>query len=153
DPLGHLTTYTRDSAGYVRAEIRQGPVGLLTTTYTYNTTSPYYTLTSTTDPLNHTTTYTYYPSSPLLHTVEDALHQLTTYTLTANGLLESVTNPRGFLTSYGYDTYNRTTTLVEAKGTVDERTTTMLYDVVTGNLLSQTTGIPSGSSTLAPQII
>jgi YD repeat-containing protein len=48
------------------------------------------------------------------------------YDLASN--LLSVTNARGFVTSFAYDALNREAKRIEALGTADERTITSVYD-------------------------
>ncbi len=56
----------------------------------------------------------------------------------------SVTNPVGAVTSYGYDSVNRQTQLIEAQGAAEQRTTTTNYDAV-GNVTAVTN--PRGTVT------
>jgi RHS repeat-associated protein len=101
--------------------------------------------TVTVDGLGNRTTMTYDATTGDLLTVKDALGRVTTYTYyqsggQSNGLVQSITDPNGNVTSYAYDSARRLTQEIDGYGSPAQTTTTMLYDAV-GNLLSETRGI------------
>jgi len=67
--------------------------------------------TSVIDPLNYQTTYEY--DRTLLAKVVDATQGETSYTYTAEGYLESVTDGEGVTTSYGYDSLGQRTSMTD----------------------------------------
>lgn len=107
DPAGHTTTLTWSTDGanltrVVDAELNQ-------TDITYDSlNNP----TSIIDPRDFLTTYTY--SGTLLTSVTDALNQTTTYTYTTEGYLESVTDALNHTTSYTYDSHGQRTSMTDA---------------------------------------
>jgi len=88
-------------------------------------------LTDVVDPRGYLTTYDY--SGTLLTSTTDALNNTTTYTYTPEGYLESVTDARGHTTSYTYDTYGQRTSMTDALG----NTWTYTYDDL-GRLIDTT---------------
>jgi len=79
-------------------------------------------LTSVTDAGSYLTTYTY--DGTLLTSSTDALFGTTSYTYTLEGDLESVTDPLGNTTSYTYDQYGQMTSMNNALG----NSTSFTYD-------------------------
>ncbi len=79
-------------------------------------------LTDVVDPRGFLTTYDY--SGTLLTSTTDALNNTTTYTYTPEGYLESVTDARGHTTSYTYDSFGQRTSMTDALG----NTWTYTYD-------------------------
>jgi len=71
-------------------------------------------LTDVVDPRGFLTTYTY--DGTLLTSSTDALNNTTSYTYTPEGYLESVTDARGNTTSYTYDAYGQRTSMTDALG-------------------------------------
>lgn len=130
DANGNRTTYTRDSAGYVTQE--QFADNSLRT-YTYYAAK--HNLESARDELGNRTTYTY-DSDGNLRTTVNALNQTTTYTY-SNGLLLSMQDANGVITSFAYDALRRQTQVIEAYSTAWQRTTTTVYDA-SGEALSIT---------------
>ena len=88
-------------------------------------------VTSMVDPAGHETTFTY--QGTLLTTTTNALDGTTTYTYTPEGFLESITDPLGKQTTYTYDTLGRVETMTDANGKV----WSYAYDTV-GRLTSTT---------------
>jgi len=68
------------------------------------------------------------------------VQRTTTTAYDAVGNVLSVTNPRGIVTSFGYDADNRRVMEVDASGNSLQRTLTTVYDAV-GNVLSRTDGL------------
>jgi YD repeat-containing protein len=153
DPLGRTTTYTVDAQGYVTEKRLPDD---RTQGFVYDTTNGFHSLLRFTNERGQITTFSYYADGTgHLKTVEDALHQVTTYTWTTGataGLLETVTDPLGRLTRYLYDSARRLKEVIRAEGTADQVRATMIYDAA-GNLLSQTDGIVSAPSTLRAQTV
>jgi RHS repeat-associated protein len=79
-------------------------------------------LTEATDPRRFLTTYTY--SDTLLTSATDALGNTTSYTFSPEGYLASVTDARGNTTSYTYDAFGQRTSMTDALG----KTWTYAYD-------------------------
>jgi YD repeat-containing protein len=117
-------------------------------------------LTSSTDPLGHSSS-TQYDKLDRATVQTDALGHGITITYDADGDVSTVTDPLGTVTSYGYDANDRQTMTTDAAGTSVQRTGTVAYDNA-GNVTSQTDGLghtvgysfdklnrqPSASSTL-----
>jgi len=66
------------------------------------------------DPLDYLTTYAY--DGTLLTSSTDALNNTTSYTYTTEGFLASVTDPLGLTTTYTYDTYGQRTSMTDTLG-------------------------------------
>lgn len=90
-----------DDRGNVLSVEVTGDGKTLTTYYTYNTDN---TLKSVTDPMNNTTRYYY--TNGNLRKIESPISGITTNIARLdNGLIESITNPEGIKTEYGYNSY------------------------------------------------
>jgi RHS repeat-associated protein len=162
-PLGHETTMTYDSRGFMtsRTDARGNEPGAdpddFTTTYTYDDAGHVLT---TTDPLGGVTTNVY-DDTGQLRSRTDARGKETTYAYNAAGELTETTAPDGGLTTYTYDDSGHLLTETDAEGGVTSyayddagrmgsktdprgKTTTYAYDAA-GNLTSQTT--PLGHET------
>ena len=88
-------------------------------------------LTSVIDPRYFLTTYEY--NGSLLTSTTDALSNTTTYTYTLDGYLETVTDARGNTTSYTYDSFGQRTSMTDALN----KTWTYTYDDI-GRLIETT---------------
>ena len=77
--------------------------------------------TSVSDPLGHQTTYIY--DGSLLSSSTDALNNTTSYTYTADGKLETVTDALGHTTSYTYDGFGQMLTVTDALGNLTNSNT------------------------------
>jgi len=88
-------------------------------------------LTDVVDPRGYLTTYTY--AGTLLTSTTDALTNTTTYTYTPEGYLDSVTDARGHTTSYTYDSFGQRTSMTDALS----NTWTYTYDDL-GRLIDTT---------------
>ena len=156
DALGNETTYGYDSIGRrtsmisARGNAPGGNPGSFTTTYAYD---PLSRLTSETDPLGHTQSWSYDGDGNLVSYTEqnnntttyshDPDNELTTTTrpdtttlqnsYDANGNLASQTDGAGHTTSYGYDALERVTSTTDPLS----RKTTYTYDAA-GNLTGST---------------
>jgi YD repeat-containing protein len=121
DPLQRTTTYTRDGDGYVTVETLPDNN---TREYAYQ--AAFHALTRFEDERGAVTSYSYYNGTPHLKTVENALNQLTTYTYTGSGLLESVETPpiiadagtQRVLITNTYDSSTRRLTQTDTSGGV-----------------------------------
>jgi RHS repeat-associated protein len=99
DDLGRVTAYTYDSHGNVTSEsLLDGTADEVTNSYSYE--PRFNQLKTVTDPLNHTTTLSYFP----------------------NGLLERVTDHLGHYTRFEYDDEGRLDATVIRPGSQDLRT-------------------------------
>jgi YD repeat-containing protein len=112
DPIFHSMTSSEDENGN-------------TTTYNYNTLDE---LTSVTNALNQTTTYTYYDgvNAGLVKTVQgpDTSHGLTTYVYDSNRRVSSVQDAAGNRTTSTYDSWGNLLTVTNALNQI----TTTVYD-------------------------
>lgn len=99
-------------------------------TYTYDAVIG--ALTSRTDPLGHTTYYTY-DRQWKLTTVTDPRNSTTSYTYDADSNVTSVTDPLGNITTYAYNALNKITAI----GYPGNATVGLTYDTL-GNLTSTT---------------
>lgn len=101
-------------------------------------------LTSMTDELGHQTLYDVDPTNGNRLSMRRVVGELdtissetddvvTTYTYTAQGLVDTMTNALGQITNYDYDVLGRLTQVTVAQGTVDEATQQFEYDAA-GNL-------------------
>jgi RHS repeat-associated protein len=118
DPRGHTTNYTYDANGNLLTVT--DPLSH-TTTYTYDSLNDPLTVT---DPLSHTTTYTYdSDGNPLTASrlLSGSTYRTTTYTYgdSSNpGMVTSITDPRGKVTSYAYDSHGNLTQVTDPDGNV-----------------------------------
>ncbi len=105
DPRSQATNFNYTGA-LLGSTVHHTSSGDITTTYTYTTVEdapqPAGLLKTVTDPLNHTTSYTYYPSGELESTT-NAKNEVTSFTYYTTGLVENVTDPLGRVTRYDYD--------------------------------------------------
>jgi YD repeat-containing protein len=97
-------------------------------------------LSTITDPLGHTTTFTYDPAGSVAQVIAPMANE-TRYVYDSSERVTMVTDPLGATTSYGYDTQGRMITSVDAGGD----TTTNSYDSG-GRLVGQSVA-PSGDTT------
>ncbi len=74
--------------------------------------------------------------------IGDADDQITRYTYTPQGLIDTVTNPLGRITDYDYDTCGRLITTTEAKGSTDEIVSRLEYDA---NTVGGKAGLPTAT--------
>ncbi|SFI48553.1 RHS repeat-associated core domain-containing protein [Collimonas sp. OK307] len=101
DSLGRQTAYTYDNLGNVLTVTQlAGTANAVTTTFTY--TSTYNQMASIKDVLNHTTNFGYDPKGNLLQ-VTDANNNPTSRGYNTAGLMTSLTNALGKVTSFTYD--------------------------------------------------
>jgi RHS repeat-associated protein len=149
DPRGNVTSYLYDYAGGLLGDPTKGGLGDLTKVsnpdgstwqYTYHPT--FHKPTVVTDGNGNKTTSTYDATTGDLLTVQDALGKRTTYTYyqnagTSNGLVQTLTDRNGNVTSYGYDSSRRMTTMIAGFGSTVPGTTVYNYTAI-GNLLSVT---------------
>jgi RHS repeat-associated protein len=141
DTARNTTTFTYDSHGNMTGrtvkDITSQSVPYSTngqthvSTYTYDSLGHMLTAT---DPLSHTTTYTY--DNGNLSTVKDALGHVTTYSnYTGRGQPQAMTDPNGTVTSFSYDVRGRLLTRTVSPSGGDAITTytynaaSLLYDV------------------------
>ncbi len=89
-------------------------------------------LASITDPLGHTTTFSYDPAGSVVQVIAPMSNE-TSYTYDSMERVTMVTDPMGGTTSYGYDSQGRMITSVDTGGD----TTTNAYDSA-GRLITQT---------------
>ncbi len=99
-PGGSVTTYTRDTAGYLTAVTRDGK----TTSYILDPTTKRRTRTNHADGTYETWTYNSY-GQKLTHRLRNGSTQSWSYN--TSGLLTQHTDPAGALTTYTYNTLNR----------------------------------------------
>ena len=123
DADGNLTVNTYSNGNLVRVDTPDGGH----TVYAYDST--FDTLTSTTDSLGNTTSWTIDPNTGDPLTKKDALGNTTSYTYyqtngVSNGLLQTSTDPLGNVTTYTYDSHRRLSTITDPLGNV----TTYAYD-------------------------
>lgn len=104
DPLGRRTEYDRDEVGDI-TEIRElaGTADEVATQYTY-TNDGWHQLASVTDPLGHTTSFSY--TTGCLTKVEDALGHATRITCNSVGQPVQITDALNHSTQIGYDGYD-----------------------------------------------
>jgi RHS repeat-associated protein len=121
DPLGNVTSYTHDTQGRVLTVTRPGG-GL--TTYTQGPAGPLTITEKVTTTQNRTTTMTY-TAQGKLQTATDPRGKLTTFGYNSSGDLTSVTDPLTHATTFGYDAQGQRTTTTDALN----HTTTTDYDV------------------------
>jgi RHS repeat-associated protein len=140
DPNNNVTTYQYDNRSGTEDLTQVTNADNSTEKFTYDPT--FHQPTTITDGDGHTTTLTYDGTTGDLLTRTDALLHVTTYTYyqtggISNGLVQSVTDPNGNVTSYGYDSSRRLTTMIQGYGTSAAATTAYAYDAA-GNVLSVT---------------
>jgi RHS repeat-associated protein len=155
DANGHATSYQYDLLSHLTQET--DPLGK-NTTYAYNVVGN---LTSRTDANGAVVNYTYdllkrltnksYPDSTSVSYTYDALGRILTsgnantiytYAYDAAGRVTSVTDSRGYIISYFYDSLGNRTRMNLQPGTPDARITTYTYDVD-----SRLTGISGNAGT------
>lgn len=103
DALNRTTTYTHDALGNVTSVTRlSGTPNAVTTSFTY--TSDYNQLASVTDPLGHTTAFSY--TNGCLTQVTDALSHSTTIQCNAAGQPTTVQDALGNSVSFAYQGYD-----------------------------------------------
>ncbi|MBA4191276.1 MAG: hypothetical protein C0467_25115 [Planctomycetaceae bacterium] len=155
DPLGRVTTYTVDSTGAITSEIRPdsssaswvygGANHSLTSYVDYN--GGVYTFTNdsdgnqltATDPLNHTTSMTY--DDGLLETVTDAEGNVTTFVYDAHRRLVNALVGGAVTGTTGYDSRGNANTFTDPLGNV----TTSTFDGV-GRVLTTTDALGNTTS-------
>jgi len=128
DPLGNVTTWTRNTLGNPLTVTRPGGA---TTTYTYAENGV--DLLSETDLLGNTTTYEYDENRNLVK-ITDPVGRVTTYTYDDQGRKTSETLPSGLTVSYSYDGAGRLESKADSLGAI----TTWTYDA-RGLVASKTT--------------
>lgn len=106
---GHTTHMTWDATGSVMTESVDATGA--TTRRSYDDLNN---LVETRDPRGHVTTNTH--DGTLLTSTTNALGDTTTYTYTAEGYLESTTDPLGHTTTNGYDEYGQRISVIDAEG-------------------------------------
>src|SRR5262249_4180846 len=99
------------------------------------------------------TTSTYDTTTGDLLTVKDALNEITTYVYyqsggRSNGLVQSITDPLGHITSFAYDSNRPVTPDIAAFGATQHTSSTRTVGAA-GNLPSQATGIASSNQLLS----
>lgn len=100
DALGRVTSFDYDGNGNVTRITRlDGTPDAVTTTLSYN--GPFSQLTSVTDPLNHTSTFSYDPLGDLA-IVSDPLNHQTTFAHNLNGQPTSITDSLNNTVYFGY---------------------------------------------------
>ncbi len=149
DPLGHVTTLSRNSFGQVTGVTAPPPLTTITTTFGYDQSTGF--LTSVTDPLNNTTSYTYdllgrrvavtdprgyttqftYDLGNRLTAVADPIGQAVQFTYDPAGNLTQVKDPRNGTIAYAYDNLDRLSTRTDQLTKIE----TFGYDVA-GNVTS-----------------
>ncbi len=100
DSLGRITSFDYDSLGNtVRATRLDGTPNAVTSTFSYG--GPFGQISSVTDPLNHTSTFSY-DGQGNLTAAADPLNPPTTFAYNTNGQLASVTDALGNAVQFGY---------------------------------------------------
>jgi RHS repeat-associated protein len=138
-PLSFVETYTYDAANNVRS-YRDGRAN--TTTMTYDPAGNLRTVTGPA-PVSPVTTYAYDPAGTgLLFSITDPRGKVTTFAYDARANRNRITSPLGNVTTMTYDAAGRITSLVEPRGNVTganpaDYTTTFTYDAA-GDLLTVT---------------
>jgi RHS repeat-associated protein len=139
DQLNRVTTYTYDYSTSGAGDLTQvtypdGTIGTIQYEQTFH--QP----TQITDQANNLTTMTYNTSTGDLLTIKDAAGDVTSLTWTG-GLLQTVTDPLGHVSSFSYDSARRLQTAVDALG----NTATTTYDA-NGNPATYTDALGRVSS-------
>jgi len=167
DPAGHTTTYTYDSSNnQLSQSVQLDSSTTATTSYTYNSFGEVLTMT---DPIGQVTTNAYdthgnlvsvtspapnnstaasvtqlvYDTKGELTSIADPLNHATTMTYTAAGLIATITDAQGNVTTYGYDARGNRISVTDALN----HQTTFLYDAM--NRLTKITYPDSTTSTFA----
>ena len=122
DARGRKTTYSYDSLGNVTRITRLADTAQATT-YQFSYTPDYNQIASITDPLNHTTTFTY--TNGCLSQIVDPLGHATTYLCNTAGQPTAIEDALGHLTTLGYQGYDLQS-ITDALG----RTTTLTVDAL-----------------------
>jgi RHS repeat-associated protein len=127
---GNFTSYTYDSRGNVLTSTTTAG----TRTYTYE--SNFNQVTSETDEQGRKTIYDIDPTTGMVRSIDRVIGAvggnddlITSYTYTARGLSDLVTDPLGRITDYDYDAQGRTIKITVAKGTADEASQQFEYDI------------------------
>lgn len=126
DELGHVTTYTYDTAGNLQSTTKTLNGQNLTWSYTYNSLGQVLTAT---DPLGNVTTNSYDTHGNLLTTTTPApasgqSGSTTTFEYFANGLLKKITDPLNNVSNLTYTSTGLLQTIADAQNNV----TTFEYD-------------------------
>jgi RHS repeat-associated protein len=137
DPTGQKRVFTRDSQHNNLVTAIRGasscPVcgnpGIANETFTYDSNGN---ITTHTDALGNTTTYTYEPMFNKLTSTTDPIGNVSRFSYDSHGNLITSTDPNGATISYAYNSYGQITTLADSLG---QRNSS--YDVF-GNLISIT---------------
>ncbi len=132
DARGYTTTYNYDAQGNVVSM-----TGGDQSQRRYSFDSTFNQVTSETDELGRQTLYDIDPltgdvrgMTQVVGAVGGDDDLVTRYTYTAQGLVDIVTDPLGRLTDYDYDAQGRQSKVTVAKGTTDEASQQMVYDLV-----------------------
>lgn len=153
DEVGTLATFERNAKGQITSAVDARDLNRVVTSYDVqgNRTSvkdnvgektatfePVFSrIVSETDELGRVTTYQRDARGNLLRVTRTnrfGPDDVTSYTYTAAGLLDTVTDALGRITDDDYDAWGRLTKSTVAKGTADEATRQFVYDDLTGNL-------------------
>ena len=165
DALGNVTTYTYSTDGY-NNKLSETLPGSAPTVYQYSDPNNPQMVTSQTDPMNFTTSYTYdnkghvltttdqrgiittntYDNNGNLSTSEVQGFPPTQYSYDANGNMIQETDPAGIVTVNSYDPSGNLLSTTVASGTSASQTTTYTYDG-NGNRLTQTQTSSAGNLT------
>jgi RHS repeat-associated protein len=131
DSSGRVTSLTYDSQGNVTSVTRlAGTPNAITSRFTHDAT--FGKITSVTDPLNHTTTFSYDTHGNLVSAL-DPLGNRTSWTYNAAGQVLTATDPNGNTTTFGY-TAGNLTSITDPLG----RSVSFTYDNVGRRLTTST---------------
>jgi RHS repeat-associated protein len=123
DPLGNPPTqYGYDNFGNLTSIT--DPLNR-TSTFTYNSLGQLTSATTPT-PLNETTTYGYWPITADLKTITDPLHNVTTFTTDTLGRVVQISTPMGHVANYVHDALDHITAATDGNG----NTTSYTYDLL-----------------------
>ncbi|MBL8793407.1 MAG: SBBP repeat-containing protein, partial [Planctomycetia bacterium] len=148
DRLGRTTSLVYDQRGWLTSVTEAlATAEQRTTSYLYDFVGNLLTLT---DPRGVATSFAYDTRDRLVQRIDafsaptnlpglGHASPVTTFAYDAVSNLLSITNPRGFVTSFAYDVRDRQTRVIEAFGNVDQRTVTTAYDAES-NVLAVTDG-------------
>ena len=136
DALGRTTAYTHDALGNVTSVTRlSGTSNATTTQFTY--TSDYNQLASVTDPLGHTTTFSY--TNGCLTQITDALSHSTTIQCNAAGQPTAVHDALGNAVSFAYQGYDLQSVTDPLNRTINYVTDTLGRRIATRDPLGNVT--------------